>query len=68
MTRLAALLGVLLLACLGATPGALADTVSNGVAYTVVPDVRSGVSPQGPGEWTVNYEKLLTAWKEGKVR
>lgn len=59
MTRLAALLGaLLLLAFLGATPAALADTVSNGVAYTVVPDVRSGVSPQGPGEWTVNYEKL----------
>ncbi len=58
MTRLAALLGVLLLAMVGAAPGALADTTSNGVVYTVVPDVRSGVSPQGPGEWTVHYEKL----------
>ena len=39
-------------------PAAGADTMSNGVTYAVVPDVRSGVSPQGPGEWTVNYEKV----------
>ncbi|MDA4108139.1 DUF3298 domain-containing protein [Mycolicibacterium holsaticum] len=42
----------------GAAPTADADAISNGVTYTVVPDVRAGVSPQGPGEWTVNYEKL----------
>lgn len=42
----------------GWAPGATADTTSGGVTYTVVPDVRAGVSPQGPGEWTVNYEKV----------
>lgn len=59
MTRSVALLGTVVLAViLGAAPAAHADTTSNGVVYTVVPDVRSGVSPQGPGEWTVNYEKV----------
>ncbi|OBB38897.1 hypothetical protein [Mycobacterium sp. 852002-51961_SCH5331710] len=52
-------LGVALVGAFIATsPTAAADTTSNGVTYTVVPDVRGGTSPQGPGEWTVNYEKL----------
>ncbi|MGE2714135.1 DUF3298 domain-containing protein [Mycolicibacterium litorale] len=42
----------------GPAHGAAADTISNGVTYAVVSDVRAGVSPQGPGEWTVNYEKV----------
>ncbi|MGV0852408.1 DUF3298 domain-containing protein [Mycolicibacterium phlei] len=55
MTRVIALLAVVLL---GVAPAAHADTTSSGVTYTVVPDVRAGTSPQGPGEWTVAYEKL----------
>lgn len=42
----------------GSVPSVSADTTSNGVTYAVIPDVRAGVSPQGPGEWTVNYEKV----------
>ncbi|HEY9265024.1 MAG TPA: DUF3298 domain-containing protein, partial [Mycobacterium sp.] len=42
----------------GSVPPVSADTTSNGVTYAVIPDVRAGVSPQGPGEWTVNYEKV----------
>lgn len=53
---LAAVLTVAVLA--GPVPAARADTTSGGVTYAVVPDVRAGVSPQGPGEWTVNYEKV----------
>lgn len=45
-------------AVFGTAHPAGADTTSNGVVYTVVPDVRGGVSPQGPGDWTVNYEKV----------
>lgn len=57
--RTGALLSILLMGSVtGTAPAAHADPVSNGVVYTVVPDVRSGVSPQGPGEWRVNYEKL----------
>jgi hypothetical protein len=58
VTRLIFLFGAALLTAVGVAPVAHADTVSNGVTYSVVPDVRSGVSPQGPGEWTVNYEKV----------
>ncbi|MGV0606080.1 DUF3298 domain-containing protein [Mycolicibacterium sp. XJ1904] len=55
----AALSGLVLVgAFVGAAPTADADTTSNGITYTVVPDARAGTSPQGPGEWTVNYEKL----------
>jgi hypothetical protein len=39
-------------------PGATADTTSNGVTYSVVPDVLAARSPNGLGEWTVNYEKV----------
>lgn len=42
----------------GSVASVSADTTSNGVTYAVIPDVRAGVSPQGPGEWTVNYEKV----------
>ncbi|MGE2727601.1 DUF3298 domain-containing protein [Mycolicibacterium pulveris] len=56
--RTLVLLGAVVLAAVGAAPTAAADTTSNGVVYSVVPDVRAGVSPQGPGEWTVNYEKI----------
>ncbi|MGE2728296.1 DUF3298 domain-containing protein [Mycolicibacterium vaccae] len=35
-----------------------ADTTSNGINYSVVPDLRAGVSPQGPGDWAVHYDKL----------
>ena len=45
-------------AAAGAAPGAAADTTSNGVAYTVVPDVLAGGSPNGLGHWTVDYEKV----------
>lgn len=37
---------------------AAADPVSNGVTYTVVPDVRAGVAPNGLGDWVVEYEEL----------
>ncbi|CAJ1510716.1 DUF3298 domain-containing protein [[Mycobacterium] burgundiense] len=43
---------------LGPAQPAHADTVSSGVTYAVVPDVRAGVSPNGIGTWTVNYEKV----------
>jgi hypothetical protein len=42
----------------GPAHSAQADTTSNGVTYAVVPDVRAGVSPNGLGDWTVNYEKV----------
>ncbi|MGE2834837.1 DUF3298 domain-containing protein [Mycobacterium sp. SMC-4] len=48
----------LLVTALILAPGADADTTSNGVTYAVVPDVRAGTSPQGPGHWAVHYEKL----------
>ncbi len=35
-----------------------ADTVSNGVTYTVIPGQMAGQSWQGPGEWTVDYERI----------
>ncbi len=59
-TGMAALVIAMVTAMLGFGPAqpARADTVSNGVAYTVVPDVRSGMSPNGIGTWTVNYEKV----------
>lgn len=37
---------------------ARADSVSNGVAYAVVPDEVAGASPNGLGGWTVKYQKL----------
>ncbi|WP_242660195.1 DUF3298 domain-containing protein [Mycobacterium mantenii] len=43
---------------LGPASRAIADNVSNGVTYTVVPDVLAGGSPNGLGDWTVNYEKI----------
>lgn len=43
---------------LGASPSAGADTTSNGVAYAVVPDVLAGASPNGLGNWTIDYEKV----------
>jgi hypothetical protein len=58
IVRLLATLVVAAVMAIGSVPTAGADTTSNGVAYAVVPDVRAGVSPQGPGEWTVNYEKV----------
>lgn len=39
-------------------PQASADSVSNGLTWAVVPDVRAGVSPNGIGQWTVDYEKV----------
>lgn len=42
----------------GTAPTAGADATSNGVTYTVVPDLLAGGSPAGLGDWTVNYEKL----------
>lgn len=41
----------------GPAPRVVADSVSNGVTYIVVPDVLAGGSPNGLGDWTVNYEK-----------
>jgi hypothetical protein len=32
--------------------------VSNGVTYTVVPDLLAGGSPNGLGNWTVQYERI----------
>ncbi|WP_197507730.1 DUF3298 domain-containing protein [Mycobacterium sp. ACS4331] len=56
--RILAAVGLVITAALGTAPVASADTVSNGVTYGVVPDVRAGVSPNGLGDWTVNYEKV----------
>ena len=57
--RLIGAVAVATAAVVGAAHPASADTTSNGVVYTVVPDVRTGVSPQGPGDWTVNYDKVV---------
>jgi hypothetical protein len=35
-----------------------ADSVSNGVPYTVVPDLLAGGSPNGLGNWTVQYQRI----------
>lgn len=56
--RLAAVAVLATAALLTHPTAATADTTSNGVTYAVVPDARSGVSPQGPGEWTVDYDKV----------
>lgn len=55
---LAAACTAVVLGATGIAPVCTADTVSNGVAYSVVPDRVGGSSPNGLGEWTVDYEKL----------
>lgn len=45
-------------ALFGPLPTAGADTTSNGISYTVVPDLLAGGSPNGLGDWTVDYEKI----------
>lgn len=35
-----------------------ADSVSNGVTYSVVPDLLAGGSPNGLGDWTVQYQRI----------
>lgn len=42
----------------GAPPDAVADTVSAGVDYTVIPARLAGTSPNDLGTWTVDYERL----------
>lgn len=56
--RLILLLTIMALLCALALPIASADSVSNGVAYTVVPARLAGGSPNGLGDWTVDYEKV----------
>jgi hypothetical protein len=56
--RLAAACAALALGATGLAPMSTPDTVSNGVAYSIVPDLVAGNSPNGLGEWTVDYEKL----------
>ncbi len=41
-----------------AAPAAVAEPVSNGVGYTVVPALLAAESPGGLGHWTVEYEKV----------
>ncbi|MGB8403234.1 MAG: DUF3298 domain-containing protein [Mycobacterium sp.] len=43
---------------IGTAHNAVADTVSNGVSYVVVPDRLAGGSPNGLGDWTVDYQKI----------
>jgi len=46
-------------AMLSATaPPAVAEPVSGGVGYTVVPALLAAESPGGLGHWTVDYEKI----------
>ncbi|WP_319447703.1 MULTISPECIES: DUF3298 domain-containing protein [unclassified Mycobacterium] len=42
----------------GSVSIAAADSVSNGVIYTVVPDELAGGSPNGLGDWSVKYQKI----------
>lgn len=41
-----------------AAPAAVAEPVSNGAGYTVVPALLAAESPGGLGHWTVEYEKV----------
>lgn len=58
-SRIAAIAAAVMLAtALGAASSAAADNSSNGIAYTIAPAVLAGGSPNGLGDWTVEYEKV----------